>query len=260
MGENSIRRYDPKLLPFRQNGELGRMISLFCTRISDFASPEHPLVPGQLSPAEQSEYARINIPKRRGEWAAGRLALKALVRSVLPELNLLKWGDIEICKEASGAPYLTLRGEPLACRVSLSHSNGYVFVACSSNVLRLGVDLEKIEPRAPEFLADYFTPGEIRQAQVDELQRDWITTLFWSAKEALLKAASIGLAVDPRRIDLTLRSAPGDAGWQVLGVECADVLQPAPCLVWRREGGMILTVCWQGAADQRLIRIHPNQD
>lgn len=228
------------------------MIHLAFIKISDLEI-EGITFPAVFSDREKLVFDRLKVPKRRNEWAAGRLALKKLVQKVTPELHELSLDQIEVLNEPSGAPFIVLADARFAISVSLSHSNSYVLVACSSQVSRLGVDLEMIEPRQPEFITDYFTPAEQQQIFSAGAHEDELATLFWSGKEALLKAASLGLRMDTRKIELELTSGKGALeGWSELGIFCPPIINPPPCLVWRREGQMVQTVCWTDEPSQAL--------
>ena len=228
------------------------MIHLAFIRISDLEI-EGITLPAVFSAREQLALNRLKVPKRRNEWAAGRLALKKLVQKVIPGLHELSMDQIEVLNEPSGAPFIALADARFTICVSLSHSNGYVLAACSSQVSRLGVDLEKIEPRQPEFITDYFTSAEQQQIFSAGIHGDELATLFWSGKEALLKAASLGLRMDTRNIDLGFTPGTGTLEeWNELGVFCPQIINPPPRLVWRREGQMVQTVCWVDEPPQAL--------
>ena len=228
------------------------MIHLAYIKISDLEMDVNSL-PAVFSTREKLVLDSLKVPKRRKEWAAGRLALKKLVQKAVPELHELSLDQIEVLNEPSGAPFIALADARIGISISLSHSNGHVLVACSSQVNRLGVDLEKIEPRQPEFITDYFTSAEQQQIFSAGARQDELTTLFWSGKEALLKAASLGLRTDTRKIDLELTSGMGILeGWSELEVFCPQIINPPPRLVWRREGQMVQTVCWVDETPQVL--------
>lgn len=203
---------------------------------------------------DMQEWGRLKIPKRRMEWLASRMVIKKLIKAVLPDQHGRDMNQIEVHKEPSGAPYIVINHQRVQASVSLSHSNGFVLAACSPASLPLGVDVERIEPRAGVFLEDFFTRDEISQVKKSNGKEDLITTLFWSGKEAVLKANTSGLSQDTRRINL--RCPPIDESfyeWNDLLVDDDGTLYPAPHLVWRREEQMILTVCWAGNPALPLI-------
>ena len=203
---------------------------------------------------EKQQCERLKVPKRRMKWVASRIVIKKLIKAVLPDQKNREMNQIEMHKEPSGSPYIVINHLRLKANVSISHSNGFVLAACSPEPLPLGVDVEKIEPRAGEFLEDFFTSDEISQVKKSKGKQDLLTTLFWSGKEALLKAVTSGLNQDTRRINLRChRLNESSNGWNDLVVDYDGNLHPAPRLVWRQEDQMILTVCWAGNPSLPLI-------
>jgi len=128
---------------------------------------------------------------------------------------------------------------------SQSHSNGFLLSAFSSEGERLGVDLEMTEARSADFVRDYFTGPESEFIKrLGEENQALASTLIWSAKEAVLKTALLGLNVDTRRVevlpggDLTLESA-----WQPVNIHLRDLGLVSPKVYWRRRGDLVLTLC-----------------
>ena len=110
--------------------------------------------------------------------------------------------------------------------------------------VELGCDLETVEPRSPEFLADYFTAREqllVEQAATSDRQR--LVALFWSAKESALKALRLGLQVDMRRLEVTgpdVEQPAKDADdWRPLRVSCESRCYDG---WWREAGRLVRTV------------------
>ncbi len=65
----------------------------------------------------------------------------------------------------------------------------------------MGCDLEMVEPRGDEFVADYFALEEqALVSRVSAADRDRLLALLWSAKESALKALRAGLRLDTRRV------------------------------------------------------------
>lgn len=128
-------------------------------------------VPAPLLPAEEAAVARA-VPKRRREFAFGRMALRRAIREVghhLPD-------DHPIAVRPDRQPDL-----PCTIRTSLSHSGGYcIAVASPCTDISIGVDLEPIDQRLPERLAELVMPYRIHGA-ADPL-------LAFCIKEALFKA------------------------------------------------------------------------
>jgi 4'-phosphopantetheinyl transferase len=83
--------------------------------------------------------------------------------------------------------------------ISISHRSGRAICAVASAGVKLGCDLERIEPHTQAFIEDYLTEEEqVRVAQASSGDRARLVTLLWSAKESVLKAMQVGLRVDTR--------------------------------------------------------------
>lgn len=200
-----------------------------------------------LGDQEKAAYQKLRFAKRQNEWLGGRLAAKRLMQRVDTRWNQKQRNEIEILSEESGAPYLVISGwQGNPGRVSISHSNGYVFCAYSPNEIQMGVDLELIEPRAGEFARDFFTAKEVDQiSTLENTNKILFVTVIWSGKESVLKAISTGLRVDTRSVEVVL---PGfyeeSTGWSRLGLKSNLTKDNSLSLVWRREGDFVLTVCF----------------
>jgi 4'-phosphopantetheinyl transferase len=194
-----------------------------------------------LSPTEATLLKGMRFAKRHDDWRLGRWTAKRALAIYLDIPNHPRaLAAIEIRPAPSGAPQAFFASRPAPVSISLSHRAGSAICAIAPCGTFVGCDLELIEPRAGNFVEDYFTPTE--QALVGgfpEFERQRIITLLWSAKESALKALCIGLQQDTRNVIVSLgeeseccdRSAtndpttfsPGDVhGWQPLRVRHAD--------------------------------------
>jgi 4'-phosphopantetheinyl transferase len=143
-----------------------------------------------LSPRELEKLASFKIEKRRRDWLGGRYAAKTLLRDRAAAGKAL--GEIEITYDACGRPEWA--GKPL----SISHSGPYCAAACGPEAMKfLGMDIEKAEPRAAAWYADYFHKSELPSPDMNQATR------LWTIKEALLKALGLGLKADPLDIHLS---------------------------------------------------------
>lgn len=166
---------------------------------------------------------------------------------------------LEIQPAEDGAPEARLDGAPLPVVLSLSHRAGSALaVAAPTRVgaggqsapVRLGCDLEFIEPRSSWFLADYLRPDEreiIRAAPEEEAPL--LANLFWSAKESAAKALRRGLTVDTWRLAVEMKE--GDSifgpGWTPFTVWFQEARRKEVFLGgWRRAGEFVLTVAAGG--------------
>lgn len=175
-----------------------------------------------------SEIARLNslrFVKRRADWRLGRWTAK---RSVAAFFSWPAYGQvlerIEIRAKPSGAPEAAVHGRETPVVISLSHRAGTAMCVVSSAGLKLGCDLEVIEPRSDAFLTDYFTPEERSLvAKTVPADRPTLLTLLWSAKESALKALGQGLRLDTRSVVVSpTEKSPDVSGWSPLSVRYED--------------------------------------
>lgn len=258
------------------------------------AADEVPEGDGWLSEVERREQEELQAPTRRAEWRLGRWAAKRVLgawwesgspegssassdepsveatRKPLPSGSVVSpFGDpealhrLEIQPAEDGAPEARLDGAPLPVVLSLSHRAGSALaVAAPTRVgggvqgasVRLGCDLEFIEPRSSWFLADYLRPDErdvIRAAPEDETPL--LANLFWSAKESAAKALRRGLTVDAWR--LAVEMGEGESifgpGWTPFTVRFQEARRRRTgerlfLGGWRREGEFVVTVAAGG--------------
>jgi 4'-phosphopantetheinyl transferase len=179
--------------------------------------------------------SKLRFPKRRAEWRLGRWTAKRALLKVVPApcgrlseflgpiLNNAPQGggttnnyfsQIEIRAAADGAPEAFVQNQPAPLTISLSHRDEIGFCAINPFHLAVGCDVEKVEPRSANFVADYFTAEEEKLvSQAPEQDRHWLATLVWSAKESALKALRQGLRLDTRSVLVDVaQAAPVAAG------------------------------------------------
>lgn len=197
-----------------------------------------------LSPVEQTHLAHLKMEKRRREWLLGRWTAKRLLQSYIEQQTGVRppLHAVTVANDADGAPVVTLGAgwEPglqegdsaSALNLSISHCHDRALCALyvapdergvwNGARVRIGADIERIEPRSPLFVADYFTEEEIALVRRAPLaSRDRLVTLIWSAKEAALKALRLGLRVDTRRISCLIDAIePNDTTWTSFDIRC----------------------------------------
>ena len=194
--------------------------------------------PGEawLAPAERLALARLTVSKRRGDWLLGRFAAKKvfLLAGVVSREE-----DAVIVAAASGAPEAHVGGRPAPFVLSITHSHGHAAAAIVPAGARLGVDLERIEPRGGSFLEDWFTPferGFVEGAPAGEAALR--ATVVWCSKEAVMKALREGLRIAPRDVEAAPAPGPADGSWRRFGAR-----GPGPSEWsgwWRAEDGFVL--------------------
>ncbi len=152
-----------------------------------------------LSEEELDKAASFRTEKRRREWTGGRYAAKSLISEALAPGASLR--DIAIDYDHMGRPVWRDRGRTRL--LSITHSGPFCAAACAGpSAVFLGIDIERIEPRAEAWYKDYFTRGELDR-EPGTLRQDALATRLWTQKEALLKALGLGLKADPLDIDLS---------------------------------------------------------
>lgn len=210
-----------------------------------------------LSPRESSRLAGLRIAKRRCDWRLGRWTAKHAIALYhdLPD-DWRRLAQIEILAGDSGAPEVFIHNQPALSAISLSHRSGAALCCIATRALRLGCDLELIEPRNNTFLTDYFTHDEQELIGATPAQRQSeILAVLWSAKESALKAMQTGLRLDTRDVSVerldtssaettgagTLSADPPQLdGWRRLRVVAAKGLVFPGW--WKRSDGLVWTV------------------
>jgi acyl transferase domain-containing protein/acyl carrier protein/NAD(P)-dependent dehydrogenase (short-subunit alcohol dehydrogenase family)/phosphopantetheinyl transferase len=158
-----------------------------------------------LSTDELRELEERGTERRIRDRIAGRIAAKRALSGLLGVDPL----DIQLSTAASGEPIVSVPGFPHA-RVSISHREGRA-VAVAVAQGRVGVDLEKVEPRSESFGKTWFRDDE------QHLQSDPSTqTLAWAIKEAVLKWLGTGLRLSPHDVRV-LDVREGTADIELMG-------------------------------------------
>lgn len=149
-----------------------------------------------LSP---SEYERVARQRREADRRMLRLAY-ALHRLALGWRHGIAPAEVPLSRDPQGCPLAGLKG----VTTSLSHASGRVAVAASTRGA-VGIDLEAADKASamPEIARSVCTPAELRAIARAATGRQPIELLeLWVRKEALLKAAGIGLALPMDSIDV----------------------------------------------------------
>jgi 4'-phosphopantetheinyl transferase len=196
-----------------------------------------------LSERELFTLSGFRIPKRRNDWCLGRWTAKCAVSAYLGlPGNSHELAKIEIRPATSGAPEVYVCNQRAKLEISLSHCSGTGLCAPAPANMKVGCDLERIEPRSEAFVEDYFTEDEravLSQAPDAELPE--LTTLLWSAKESALKVLREGLRLDTRSVAVKLDPTASDSNaWRPVQV----------CYIgngnfsgwWRSSNGLVRTV------------------
>src|SRR5690349_24409124 len=123
--------------------------------------------PDWLSCQASERLAAMRVPKRRHDWKLGRWTAKHAVATYLGIAPLpLSLASIEVRTDPSGAPDVYIEDRCAPVSISLSHREGRAMCAVAPFGIKLGCDLEIVEPRCDAFVSDYFTSEE--QASIAE--------------------------------------------------------------------------------------------
>lgn len=188
-----------------------------------------------LGPIERRVLSGLRVEKRRADWRLGRwTAKRAMARWLGRPETAQELRGLEVCAADDGAPEAFRDGAPAGWSLSLSHSGGWAICALAPHGLRLGCDVEFVEPRSEAFLDDVLVASE--RALVASGDAEALATLFWSAKESALKALRCGLRRDVRDAVVELPPDDPEREWRPLAVRCAG--EPRAFSGWWRRAGM----------------------
>ncbi len=166
-----------------------------------------------LAAGERRQYEQQN-PRGRHRWLLGRMAAKDAVRQWLWDQGAgpLYPAQFVVDNESSGRPSvvgLQVDDLPQGMGVSIAHG-GELAVALVGQVNTrghgVGIDVEAVEPRAPQFEGMACTESEralLDLCATSVQSRLECLTRFWSAKEAVAKAVGTGLIGRPHRFEVT---------------------------------------------------------
>jgi len=227
-----------------------------------------------LSDWERETAERIPHPRRRTEFVAGRMAAKWLVVrheysdmmsriAWPPRVHLIgarelgtsaaeRYRRVDVRRDSDGAPYLA-GDDRSPTHVSIAHRGGWA-VAALSVTGAIGIDLEQISPRRPEFYDANMTARERRwifDAPAEEADR--AGTLVWALKEACLKTGAsmartvweIG-AID---VDIELPARFILDSWPSIGARAGSTLRSLPMRVPLARAGDSMHAAYGAVGD-----------
>ena len=127
-------------------------------------------------------YTRLqSLPRQEEASARGLLLLQHILLSHFPEFHLS-----DICYTQNGKPYISPDFD-----FNISHSGNLVVCAFATGN-KVGIDIEACKPLETAFFREYFSEEEWKK--INGASDPLIAFYeFWTAKEAVLKAAGIGL-------------------------------------------------------------------
>jgi len=171
----------------------------------------HPRICRLLDAVERVRLATLRRQVDRDHFIVGcgivRVALSAYLGQSPAAIPISR--ACPQCGQPHGKPRLAPLGNP-DVRFSISHASGRVVAAFGLGT-SVGVDIEQIDPlRSVERLFPYALTTDERAVlrSKSEEERGEGFLVYWTRKEALLKAAGLGLAVSPASFGV---SAPDDS-------------------------------------------------
>lgn len=183
-------------------GSLGpRDVHVYAIPTHDLRREDTTTLSAWLSPAELAAAQRLRFPGGTEKAIVSYGALRKLLGAYLHHSP----ASFQIVRTPYGKPYL-LRGKEVSeLKFNLSHSGELTLIAFSL-VAEVGVDVERIRP-------DFSIESVSSMALAPEEQR-WLNELsegdrviqfyrLWTRKEAVLKAAGVGLSVRPSHVDVS---------------------------------------------------------
>jgi 4'-phosphopantetheinyl transferase len=207
-----------------------------------------PEAPCWLEGDDRLRYRGMRSPRRRAEFAGGRLLVRHAMAASFPGL---RW---RLSAPEGELPRVLHEGEPkLAPVVSIAHSAGVVACAVSA-ARRLGIDIEYRNARKRDV-------DGLAQATLHPLEQAALATLpangrldaflrYWTLKEALAKALGEGLSLPFRDFafdDTRLAAAP--AHWSGAGERWSFAHPPA-------AGDAVLGLAWSGEGGADAVSLH----
>ena len=184
-------------------------------------------VPGDddwLGTREKAFLAGLRFPKRRDDWRLGRWTAKLAVCGTIFPQYVHALPALQILQSSDGSPEVFVGADRADCSISLSHSAGAGLCVVAPAPITLGCDLESMEPRDRELIADHFTADEKERVKGASTEEGiLLANLIWSAKESALKALREGMRRDTRSVEVTsLDLGDSEASWKPLLVSCRE--------------------------------------
>ncbi len=200
-----------------------------------------------LAPEESLRYAAFRLDKRRDEWLAGRISVKAAV-AFIQGRDVFDWPAVTVSAAPSGRPFLASGPCPVfpKINISLSHSRDMaVGLACPHPC---GIDIQEIRPAVSRVREKFSTPAEgdllARSPATAGLGHHARLTLLWAGKEALMKTFDLSPLLFFSEINLRMVDSARKGGI-ILEFFCERDAGAGPgqCRVWAAIIGNYAFAC-----------------
>jgi 4'-phosphopantetheinyl transferase len=150
------------------------------------------------------EEARLAMRRRFANDFREFVVTRALLRKILAQY--VDCSPADLCFDSSSNCKRVLRGVP-SLHFNLSHSRNHAFLAAAHR--RVGIDLEFIKTNCMQqaVVEQFLSTSEWSQLQrLPSNARSAALFRCWTRKEAVLKAAGVGLLYPLRHLDVLVRS------------------------------------------------------
>lgn len=145
-----------------------------------------------LPPVERARLQSFGHAGRRREFVLGRAAARTLLAERLGTAPR----EVPLVVAPDGG--VEVEGADL--HLSIAHSGPHAVAAVGAR--RLGVDLERIAPRHPGLARFLLHPEERASFEALALDHTRSCILYWTLKEATLKAMRTGFRTSPKKLRL----------------------------------------------------------
>jgi len=178
-----------------------------------------------LTPEEESRAGRLCHAHHRAIWRAGRAWIRHRLSDVL---GLSSPHHLNLRQDDRGRPYVVDAPPGFDC--NWSHSGEWMALAINWQG-PIGIDLEVIRPdfSIEDVAATVCRPSEAAALSraATPADRSKVFYRLWTAKEALMKATGMGVALDPSLIEVDPTSHPlhrfiTHPNWNLTGRESTD--------------------------------------
>lgn len=151
----------------------------------------------ELHPQEQTFYQSLKSDKRKHSYLLGRFSAKQAIYKLTDNKSALK-----VFIDRGVFNYPVLRGEAFAnTQLSISHSEHIGFSVAFPETHPLGIDLEKIDHKRSETIANQLTETEVSLLN----DHDYASIVYsvFGMKECLSKILKTGMMIDFKLLELS---------------------------------------------------------
>ncbi len=184
---------------------------------------------GLLDAGEQDRAGRFRFERHRTRYIVSHGALRELLGrylGVTPNDVRFEFGERD-------KPHLS-REHRSDLHFNLTHSRHRAIIGLRKEG-QLGVDLEQVRPMRDllSLAESVFSPPELQELQAADAERRPDTFfVFWTRKEALLKATGEGIATDLKQVDVLPRNKASEHFETVRGRDGISVATLRPRAGW----------------------------